>query len=196
MARKRRSVVKVLGVDPSLTSTGLATPSGACMALKTDFRGWERISYILGKIEHNLKLDPPTHICMEGYAFSRGRVGRVFDLAELGGCMKLLFLSKGLPIILVPPTTLKIYASGEGNAKKEFVMKEIKARWKRSFVSSDMADAFALQKFGQDYLLASSNLRERGAGMLRHESVGEVRALGKASVIEPEKTLQSFASFG
>ena len=173
-----------MGVDPSLTSTGLCLPCGETHALSNKLTGWERISYILREIEQKLIYDEPTHICMEGYAFSRGQVGRVFDLGELGGCMKLLFLSWGVPIILVPATSLKLYAAGKGNAKKEIVMKEIKRRWGRSFVSSDRADAFALQQFGLDFL--------RGAT----ESPGEVRALGKATVIEPPEGLQSFAKFG
>jgi Holliday junction resolvasome RuvABC endonuclease subunit len=166
----------MMGIDASLLSTGIASPDGTTLNIPDlNMRGWERISYIIRFVNAMVKHDKPTHICMEGYAMRAS--GRVFDIAELGGVMKLLFLSAGLPIILVPPKTLKVYAADNGNASKALVMKEIKARWGRSFVQSDRADAFALQQYGLDFLRDSK------------ESVGEVRALGKAEIIQPKESV-------
>lgn len=184
MRKRAKSEFKVMGVDPSLNGTGLCLPCGETRTLNPGLlRGWRRIGYVVGQVEQALIYDEPTHICMEGYAFGRNRMQGTFDMAELGGVMKLLFFSWGLPIVLVPPTTLKLYVTGKGNSPKEVVMKDIKRRWGKSFVDSDKADAFALQQFGIDYL--------RGAV----ESMGDVRALPKAETINPAKELQTFAIF-
>ena len=182
MARRRKITPRVLGVDLSLTSTGLCLPCGETRTLENKLRGWDRIMYIVSETSQVLSYDEPTHIGLEGYAM--GAKGRVFDIAELGGIMKLLFLSEGFPIVLIPPMSLKVYACGKGNAKKEFVMKEIKARWGRSFVSSDKADAFALQQYALDYLTGAT------------ESPGDLRGLGKAELIKTDKNLQTFANIG
>jgi len=195
MTRTRSKPALVVGLDPSLTNTGVAFPDGSTTTLATYRDGWDRVCEILRQLKSVLDQSRATHVCMEGAFIMPKHIQGAMGLIELSGHMKMLILSRGLPIVLVPPTTLKLYASGKGNANKAFVMKEIKRRWAKSFVSSDRADAFALQQFGVDYLASHKQLRLRGKGLLNYETVGEARALGKAELIEVPG-MKSFAKFG
>lgn len=57
-----------------------------------------------------------THIALEGYAF--GASGRVFQIAENTGVLKYKLYQLGIPVTVVPPTEVKKYATGKGNADK------------------------------------------------------------------------------
>ena len=53
-----------------------------------------------------------------------------------------------IPFILVPPMTLKKFATGKGNADKDMVIKEVYKRWGHDCTISDEADACAALHFG------------------------------------------------
>lgn len=57
-----------------------------------------------------------THIALEGYAF--GASGRVFQIAENTGVLKYKLYQLGIPVTVMPPTEVKKYATGKGNADK------------------------------------------------------------------------------
>ena len=56
-------------------------------------------------------------VMLEAYAFG-ARGDAVTKIAENGGVLKHEFLNYGIPFETVPPTTVKKYATGRGNAKK------------------------------------------------------------------------------
>jgi Holliday junction resolvasome RuvABC endonuclease subunit len=56
-------------------------------------------------------------VYIEGYAF--GASGLVFNMAENGGILKHKIWMSGIPMDVVPPTTIKKFATGKGNANKE-----------------------------------------------------------------------------
>lgn len=53
--------------------------------------------------------------------YSMGSKGRVFHIAENCGILKHELYVNELPFDTVPPTTLKKFASGKGNASKEMM---------------------------------------------------------------------------
>ncbi len=55
-------------------------------------------------------------IAIEGY--SMGSKGRVFHIAENTGILKYKIYNLGIPLEIVPPTTVKKFATGKGNADK------------------------------------------------------------------------------
>jgi Holliday junction resolvasome RuvABC endonuclease subunit len=57
-----------------------------------------------------------THVALEGYAF--GASGRVFQIAENTGVLKYKLYQLGIPVTVMPPTEVKKYATGKGNADK------------------------------------------------------------------------------
>lgn len=56
-------------------------------------------------------------ILIEDYSF--GSKGRVFNLAENCGILKYVLYKQGYKFFTVPPTVIKKYATGKGNATKE-----------------------------------------------------------------------------
>jgi hypothetical protein len=56
-------------------------------------------------------------IAIEGY--SMGSKGKVFHIAENTGVLKYKIYSMGVPLEVIPPTTIKKYATGKGNSDKD-----------------------------------------------------------------------------
>jgi len=56
-------------------------------------------------------------ILIEDYSF--GSKGKVFNLAENCGILKYMLYKNGYKFFTVPPTVVKKYATGKGNATKE-----------------------------------------------------------------------------
>ena len=56
-------------------------------------------------------------IAIEGY--SMGSKGKVFHIAENTGVLKYKIYNSGIPLEVIPPTTVKKFATGKGNADKQ-----------------------------------------------------------------------------
>ncbi len=59
-------------------------------------------------------------VILEDYAYAA--TGRVFNIGENTGILKYRLLHKDIPFYEVPPTVIKKYATGKGNAKKEMML--------------------------------------------------------------------------
>ena len=84
---------------------------------------------------------------IEGYAMMAK--GRVFNIGELGGVLKLVAWEYDVDILVVPPTTLKKFCTGKGNANKEAMLKAVHNKWGYLTFFNDEADAYALYRFGE-----------------------------------------------
>jgi Holliday junction resolvasome RuvABC endonuclease subunit len=68
-------------------------------------------------------------------------------LGELSAIVKLVLWYKlQEPPLQIPPMTLKKYASGKGNAKKQEMLLQIFKRWGIEFNDDNAADAYALAR--------------------------------------------------
>jgi len=56
-------------------------------------------------------------VALEGYAY--GAKGTVFEIGENAGLLKYLLWKRNIVPCIVPPTTIKKWGYGKGNAKKE-----------------------------------------------------------------------------
>ena len=63
-----------------------------------------------------------------------------------------MILERGIDILLVPPTTLKMFITGKGNADKEAVAIAVQNSLDVSFSTSDQYDAAGLLTMGEAYL--------------------------------------------
>jgi Holliday junction resolvasome RuvABC endonuclease subunit len=145
------STPRVLGVDLSLTATGLAHPDGSALTFKPTYQGFQRLAEIRNAVLDAVMISHASFVAIEGY--SMGSKGSSFlSLAELGGIVRFAFWAGGLRWLDVPPSTLKRYATGKGNADKATVLQ---AAWKRlGYEGTDhnAADALWLQAIGMAYL--------------------------------------------
>ena len=183
--------MNVLGLDLSLTSTGYAyrvPPNHASgqeivtgRILSKHLRGPERLWFLEGQLVDILTFgDPFTLAVIEGYAMGFGgkNPGRVFDIGEWGGVARLCLFEHGVPIVIVSPSSLKMFATGNGGAaiKKPQVIAAIKEVWNYQVDQDDEADAFVAMMLGEAYL----NKRKR-----RKYNANQIRALDKIEYIEP-----------
>jgi Holliday junction resolvasome RuvABC endonuclease subunit len=56
-------------------------------------------------------------VAIEGYAYS-ALSNRIFQIAENTGLLKYKLFQRGIPVTVIPPTEVKKFATGKGNADK------------------------------------------------------------------------------
>ena len=109
-----------MALTPSLTGTGIAGTDGTLRTIRPGkLRGVPRLVHIRDAVA--LEVVGFAMVVIEGYSYgSKGRA--LFDIGELGGVLRVLFYELGLVVVEVPPSNLKQFATGKGNAGKEEVM--------------------------------------------------------------------------
>lgn len=147
--------MRVVGIDLSLTSTGLADSDGAVMRVRTEPRkgtrpyddDWRRIYAIresvrdFGANSDLWVLEGPSLGSKGGHAHTRsGLWWQVYERADR-------------PIAVVTPGTRMIYATGNGNAGKDACLAAVVKRYSGFDVTgNDVADAVTLMAMGARWL--------------------------------------------
>jgi Holliday junction resolvasome RuvABC endonuclease subunit len=134
-------MTRILALDLSLTSTGAAHEGGTCR-ITSKKRGTERLIEIREAIRSLALSVAPDLVVVEGY--SMGSRGRVFDIGELGGIVKVLLADMGIPVAIVPPSCLKKFATGKGNADKDSMLEAAIRNFGFGGHGNDEADAWLL----------------------------------------------------
>lgn len=173
----------VAGIDYSMTSPAICVhtgdtwdPSGCRFYFRTDkakllintelvkstfIKPWscneERFKAGADWASDVLQGDTPSFIAIEGYAM--GAKGLVFHIGENTGQLKYAVYKLGLPFIVPPPTVIKKFATGKGNAKKEVMIATFEAETGYKFrellgqtgaslsPTGDLADAYYMCKW-------------------------------------------------
>ena len=149
-----------LGIDQSLNATGLCRlgPDGA-VQLRATVDPEKRLDgprlVFIKQVVASL-LEHVEFAAMEGYSYDS--VGRVFELGEIGGVLKVLLIERNVPYIIVPPVLLKKFATGNTSATKEQM---IKAAQERAFHPADdnQADAFFLAHIARTHKMDIATCR-------------------------------------
>jgi crossover junction endodeoxyribonuclease RuvC len=133
--------VRIVALDPSLTATGVAdSDRGPYLIVPPpgvtgEARNWQILKAVIQAV-HGADV-----VLVEGYAFgAKGRA--VFEIAELGGVLRLGFYTRGVRWVEVPPSCVKTLATGKGNSKKDAVLAEAIRRL--GYAGSDHNEADAL----------------------------------------------------
>lgn len=139
--------MRVLALDLSLTSTG-AAHSGGTSRITPKSRGVDRLADIRTLIADLVRSTAPEVVVLEGYAFgARGRA--MFNIGELGGVVRLLLFDMGIPFVEVPPSCLKLFATGKGNSGKDAVLECAIRSFGFEGHGNDEADAWMLLKIAE-----------------------------------------------
>jgi len=143
----------IVGIDPSLTSTGICYGTSAdnwqTIAIKSKPRGTDvagrikRYEGIIEQIERVLSTVRPKLILIEAYSYG-SNYGKTSDRAELGGLIRWHAIDYTPHILEVAPTTLKKFATGKGAGDKSIVQAHVQKRWGQIFPTDDECDAFCM----------------------------------------------------
>ena len=156
--------VRVLGLDPSLTSFGVAEatfPGDGSWLVETttwtpdSLRGQERLRWFHERALRRLDRFQPHMVVLEGYAYAKGNYAH--QIGELGGVIRLALDMRGIVPLVVPPAKLKKFVTGKGNSGKDLMLLEAYKRFGLDVQTSDEADAASLAIFGQ-YVRTGENL--------------------------------------
>lgn len=140
----------VLGVDLSLTSTGLATASWTG-TVKGRGTGYDRLRQVRGAILQAAEREQPALVVVEGPSF--GSVGR--GQHERGGLWWMAceaLDAAGYAIAVAPPPNVKKFATGSGNADKDQMILAAARGFAWFAGNNDQADALWLCALGHEFL--------------------------------------------
>lgn len=143
---------RVLGVDPSLASTGLACVDEAS-TFETDPNKWrgrdlQRLQYIADAVRDAARSFDV--VVIEALALS-SRTGKASDRAGLHWLIRDRLDALGVPVVLVTPGGRAKYATGKGNAGKDAVLIEVVRRLPIHVSNNNEADAAVLAAMALDH---------------------------------------------
>ena len=153
----------VVGVDLSLTCTGIAVSSGPHRGLhqiKTTGRAdagltdrSTRLTRIVRDI-NNLRVEAGASlVVIEGPSLGQTRQAGTHDRSGLWWLVVQTCTDWGVPIVEVAPACRARYATGRGNASKDEVLAQVVRRWPDwDVVDNNTADALVLASMGARYL--------------------------------------------
>lgn len=156
----------ILGIDPSITCIGWAHNRAGYQAGHIappkkghGSRDMPRQDLLYRQVRELVEAVQPDLVVYEGYSMGKF-MGKIFDRAELGGMIKHMLYRRGIPVLLVPPANLKLFATGKGNCDKTLVGVEMARLYGKLFATDDEADAFALLQMGLTYSVARHRPRD------------------------------------
>jgi Holliday junction resolvasome RuvABC endonuclease subunit len=151
------TILRIVTLDLSLNSTGVASSDGPLNDLETwalkppgdiddEYEKLWRLQWIRNTIRLILAGPHETAdlVVIEGYA--PGRKYQREAMGELGGVIKLDLFEQGYPFAIVGTNQLKLYATGKGNSAKFKVGQAAAHRSGRAFDTDDEADAWWLHQ--------------------------------------------------
>lgn len=145
----------VLGLDLSLTATGVADIDGTPSTLTSSLTGPARLHDLRNQVDrltHTQTTCRVSLVAIEGYAMGSARQSHSYAIGELGGVIRHRLWMHNLPFVEVPPALVKKYATGKGNAPKDLVLVEAVKRLGYEGSSKDEADALWLRALVLDAL--------------------------------------------
>lgn len=152
-------MTRVIGLDLSLTATGVASEHGL-HTIRSKALGdglperAARVEGIVSGVRHAvtgvspwLFTDPPELVVIEAPAFSR-TTGHHHDRSGLWWLVIDRLRSLDIPVVEVPPTSLKKFATGRGNADKGDVRLACYKHAGLEVRDDNQADAYWLRQIG------------------------------------------------
>lgn len=144
-------MTRVIGLDLSTASTGVATPDGTTRTIHPITTDPDRRRHeVLDRLEPYLRLGADL-VVIEQYF--RGTFAGAARLIELHGAVKTRLFEHSIPYTLVAPSTLKKFVLGHaGSAKKKVTKQELvdaAIACGVDVANDDEADAFWLHAMGR-----------------------------------------------
>lgn len=140
---------RVVGLDLSITATGICGLDGTCTTIggKAD-RGDRRILDIRDAVigaATDAQLAVIEGLAVHGH-------GNAMAAAQVMGAVKVALWERLVPYVEVPPATLKKYATGKGNAGKPDMAVALYKRAGLELDDDNQVDAWWLRAMGMEHL--------------------------------------------
>jgi Holliday junction resolvasome RuvABC endonuclease subunit len=140
---------KIMGLDLSLTSTGISI-DGETFVVASKEKGPARLIEVSRTVVSLALSRKVELVVIEGYSFA-SRNSQAHSIGELGGVVRVQLYANQIPYVEVPPTCRAKFATGRGNASKNDVISAISAKtgivWSGAG-SDDECDAWVLEEMG------------------------------------------------
>lgn len=145
------SVPRVVGVDLSLTGTGIATTDGELTVRTNAADPIEmRLQAIRNAVLHRCAVVPPVDLVVIEDFVTRSPAASTLGMVH--GVVRVALVEAAVPFVLVPPATLKKYVTGKGNAKKDDMRMETYKRFGLDLADDNQVDAYGLRAMALDAL--------------------------------------------
>jgi len=139
----------ILALDPS-TKMGVVvlevTGKRVYVVLREEYsstkKGMERLGDIARYMSEILTKYKPTAVIVEGYSFMSKH--NLVTMAEVGTVVRFFLWQEDYDYIELPPTSLKKFVTGKGQAKKDLMLLNVYKLWGFDTDNDNIADAFAL----------------------------------------------------
>lgn len=142
--------MRIMGVDPSSTCTGVSLPGAGTMALKPPARlkGDDRLYSLAVKVgEAAVRFQVELAVIEDLAGLYKGEAARVIPM--LHGMIRMELKRLGVVYMPVNPTTLKRFATGSASADKTAMALAALKRLGREYATSDECDADWLRIAGR-----------------------------------------------
>ncbi|MFE2346158.1 hypothetical protein [Kitasatospora cineracea] len=140
---RRRPIPLVIGLDLSLTSTGIAGVDWAdALRPKTGLRGHARLDWHLDEIKERTRA--ADLVMVEGASYGHGAQAGHHELAGLWWHVTQMLWRRGIPYAKVPPVQRIIYACGAANPAKGHPQ-NIRSRVAKGMVRDAVAQRYGLE---------------------------------------------------
>lgn len=139
----------IVGLDLSLTATGMAHPAGEVEVIRPGaIDGMERIELVRQRIAAVIAKHKCVElVVIEGYSYG-SHLAYARETAELGGTVRNHLYQERVPYLDVAPNSLKKIATGNGRAGKTEVVQAAEKRLGYEGHDDNEADALWLRAIG------------------------------------------------
>lgn len=132
--------MKIMGLDLSISCTGVSLPNANTMAIKPRTKGYTRLREIADHIHVAAVGCGAELVVMEGlFGVYKGEAARIIPM--LHGAVLLELQRLPVPFMILNPTTLKTFATGNPNASKTDMQMVAYKRLGREYGTDDECDA-------------------------------------------------------
>lgn len=143
---------RVIGIDPSLTGTATATHNGTQRIRCGNLRGCARFSWIADHIFTDGTIQAAALVVIEGPSYGSMSGAGHHEAAGLWWHIVYRLETIGVPYAVVPPSTLKKFATGRGNATKPDLRMALYQRAGLDLRDDNEVDAWWLRAAGLEAL--------------------------------------------